>query len=495
MRLSAKSWLNYISKLSDIEAIAGATMQKYINKNGTDDVYGLIDYAYALATKYGEASGALACEMYDAIAKASGKSLPAAEMAPTASLKETSIAVRGTMLNEQNSVPDTVSRLVKQTAADTTLKNALRDGAKFAWIPHGDTCAFCLTIASRGWQNMSKKALKNGHAEHIHANCNCEYAISFDKDPYVEGYDPKYYEDLYYGADGKTPKDKINYIRRTQYAELRGRGKNAVLEWASDKIAKSLGSNYEDFKGLVNSSANRGLYNQYSEDATYIKDNNGYYRKGAKAVHYGLENHEGMNKFETLAHEVGHMFDDSMGRLPGLEFTEVDLINQKCIIGSGINKTLTPVPSNCDEFLKALRKDMEALRPKVKDRSIRAELLETTAKRNATAGIQDALDGFYDTQSSGLLPWGHGSRYYNREYNRRISAFGNEKALKEAYTEMGFDASNQTKAKRLSRIYETASEAWANMSSAVTVGGDTLAYMKEYMPETYSAYIRIVGGE
>lgn len=27
------------------------------------------------------------------------------------------------------------------------LKNALRDGAEFAWVSNGDTCAFCMTLA------------------------------------------------------------------------------------------------------------------------------------------------------------------------------------------------------------------------------------------------------------------------------------------------------------------------------------------------------------
>lgn len=493
MRISAKGWENYINKLSDLEAIAGATMQKYINKNGLG-ANGLIDYAYALATKYGEASGALAAEMYDAVAEASGKILPAAEIAPTATFWETSVAVRGTMINQQSTVPDTVSRLVKQTAADTTLKNALRDGAKFAWIPHGETCAFCLMLAANGWQNISKRALKNGHAEHIHPNCNCEYAISFDENPQVEGYDPDYYKNLYNGAEGKTAKDKINYMRRLKYAEVRGRGENAAIEWASEKLAKVLGNEYEEFKKLVNDSPNKGLYNQYSEEATWVNDGGGRYNRRTNGVYFGYAKHEGMNKYETLAHEAGHMFDNNMGRIPGLEWTEVDLVNQKCIIGSGTIQTLSPLPSNSDVFLKALREDMEALKPKIRDKSIRDELLETTAKRNSTAGIQDALDGFFSTQDNNILPWGHGNRYYNREYNRRIASFGNEKGLKEAFKELGYDASNQAKTKRLSRIYETASEAWANISSAVTVGGDTLKYVKEYMPKTYEAYIRIVGG-
>lgn len=85
-------------------------------------------------------------------------------------------------------------------------------------------------LASRGWQYISKKALKDGHAEHIHANCDCEYAISFDADPFVDGYDPNRYKKIYYGADGNTPKERINAIRRMMYAE-----KTAEIDKVSDE--------------------------------------------------------------------------------------------------------------------------------------------------------------------------------------------------------------------------------------------------------------------
>ncbi|MBR4692904.1 MAG: hypothetical protein IKP17_09110 [Oscillospiraceae bacterium] len=38
-------------------------------------------------------------------------------------------------------------------------------------MPSGDTCAFCITLASRGWQKAGREAIKGGHAEHIHNNC------------------------------------------------------------------------------------------------------------------------------------------------------------------------------------------------------------------------------------------------------------------------------------------------------------------------------------
>ena len=223
MRISAKTWAAYVDKLSRINTTAANMMQAYIDANGMEDAEALIDYAHALVTKYGEASGALACEMYDAIAVASGKALPAAEMAALPERWETAKAVQGTIKNKDNTVPATVGRMVKQEAADTTLQNAERDKAYFAWIPSGDTCAFCITLASRGWQRMSKRALKNGHAEHIHANCNCEYAISFDKNSQVEGYDPGGYKRIYDEAEGATPEEKINAIRRAQYAVETGK--------------------------------------------------------------------------------------------------------------------------------------------------------------------------------------------------------------------------------------------------------------------------------
>lgn len=233
MRISAKSWAAYVDKLSRINTTAANMMQAYIDANGMEDAEALIDYAHALVTKYGEASGALACEMYDAIAVASGKALPAAEMAALPERWETAKAVQGTIKNKDNTVPATVGRMVKQEAADTTLQNAERDRAYFAWIPTGDTCAFCLTLASRGWQKMSKRALKNGHAEHIHANCDCEYAIRFDNYSTVEGYDPEEYREMYDEAEGDTPTEKINAIRRAQYAVQTG--KDATVEEALEQ--------------------------------------------------------------------------------------------------------------------------------------------------------------------------------------------------------------------------------------------------------------------
>ena len=219
-RIPQTQWNKYIKMLSQINEAAADAMLKKLNtyEGNTDD---LIEYAYAVTSQYGNASAALSAAMYDIFADIEGATVPPAEMADVPTVHEVAKTVNGVLKTSQNpnEMAGAVSRLVKRTGADTTLKNAQRDHAQFAWVPSGDTCAFCITLASRGWQYMSKNALKNGHAEHIHSNCDCTYAIRFDKNTTIEGYDPKVYQDMYYGAEGKTPEQKINSMRRKFYAE------------------------------------------------------------------------------------------------------------------------------------------------------------------------------------------------------------------------------------------------------------------------------------
>lgn len=55
----------------------------------------MINYAYALATRYGSASAALACEMYDNLANDWNASVPIAEAAETATIQEVGRAMNG----------------------------------------------------------------------------------------------------------------------------------------------------------------------------------------------------------------------------------------------------------------------------------------------------------------------------------------------------------------------------------------------------------------
>lgn len=249
-RITSKAWNNYIKILRRLSDRATKEMLSAVTTWSNQYNAGIItlaeyedraiELAYALATKYGEGAGAAACEMYDAIAELQGVSVPPAVPAGTATMSESAKAVKGTMkTGNLDIIAQAVGRQVKLVGVDTMQQNALRDGAEWAWIPSGDTCAFCLTLASRGWQKASKKAIKNGHAEHVHANCDCTYAIRFNKSLDVEGYDPGKYLAMYEGVEGSSPQARINALRREFYAE----NKEIINEQKRSAYAKRIERN------------------------------------------------------------------------------------------------------------------------------------------------------------------------------------------------------------------------------------------------------------
>lgn len=212
MQITARAWNEYITRLSRLNQKAGQLMREYMDGHPEADTEALISYAYAVITRYGEGSAELACQMYDTLAEVQGVTLPAAEPAPTATYGEVTGMVKATQDSPAN-LQSGVSRMVKQAGADTTVHNAIRDGAEWAWVPHGDACPFCRMLASNGWQKASKNLLKKGHAQHIHANCDCEFAVRFSREFGVSGYDPEKYLRQYRAAGSD-----VNALRRIDYA-------------------------------------------------------------------------------------------------------------------------------------------------------------------------------------------------------------------------------------------------------------------------------------
>lgn len=255
MYISTKDWKSYINKLRKLNDDAAKLIIAYVQKNGFSNTDALIRYCYAVVEKYGTGSAALAAAMYDATALMQGAVVPSAELAAVASYGDVAKTVHGVLKTSSNvdELAGAVTRWVKKAGCDTTLMNAVRDsngytytrsqkygkkkntGAQFAWIPSGDTCAFCLALAANGWQNQTKGAAAE-HAEHVHSNCDCTYAVRFGDDGGIEGYDPDAiaeqiwddvvaqgatdgYKDLDSFHHGAFNSDVINAVRRQNYAE------------------------------------------------------------------------------------------------------------------------------------------------------------------------------------------------------------------------------------------------------------------------------------
>ena len=230
------------SALSKINSVATKQIKECVAREGLiltqpADIQRFIRYCYGVSTAYGEAAAAVACEAYDALGLAAGLILEPAVPAEVATMHEVAKAIEGTLKTSQNveELSGAVTRYVKRTGQDTLLKNAYRDHAQAAWVPSGDTCAFCIMLASRGWEYVSKKAAQS-HAEHIHSNCDCTYAVRFDTSAKLKGYDPDKYYQQYKDAEGSTTEEKLNSMRRRYYAE----NKEQILAQKADAYAKRM---------------------------------------------------------------------------------------------------------------------------------------------------------------------------------------------------------------------------------------------------------------
>ena len=224
MKITKSEWNKYTSMMSQLSNKASKEFENWVNQNGgweEIDRQLLLEVGYNIASKYSEGSSTLAAEMYDSIARAEKVNVPKAEPSDNLEFGEVAKAINGALKHSDNDefVSSVVGRAVKQTGADTMLKNATRDQAEFAWIPSGDSCAFCLTLAANGWQRASKKTTNGGHADHIHTNCDCQFVIRFSKTTKVEGYNPEEYQKIYYDAEGTTSEQKINSIRKMLKAQ------------------------------------------------------------------------------------------------------------------------------------------------------------------------------------------------------------------------------------------------------------------------------------
>lgn len=177
-----------------------------------------------------------------------------------------------------------------------------------------------------------------------------------------------------------------------------------------DEFYSELSNNSDD--------ALKSAYGKFVNQCKYqYKAGRGCFYPTTKTINYSyptqndLDN--GEDKFATLAHESGHLFDHCMGRIDGAHFSELDAINnavKKCTPGNSPN-ALRDVASSSDEFLAAVRKDAEDLKVLYNDDKKWTAFKEDLMKfSGASIGVQDFMDGVFGTQAdrwgSRYLPWG-----------------------------------------------------------------------------------------
>lgn len=107
--------------------------------------------------------------------------------------------------------------LVKQFSRDTIARNAAKDPSRamYARVPSGgETCAFCLMLASRGAVYGSSSAA--GEMNKYHGKCDCVPTPVWSPDDLPEGYDPDALYDQYASVHdaGMTAKETTAALRQ-----------------------------------------------------------------------------------------------------------------------------------------------------------------------------------------------------------------------------------------------------------------------------------------
>lgn len=246
---------------------------------------------------------------------------------------------------------------------------------------------------------------------------------------------------------------------------------------------------YQEYLNIISGHSNEDVIRLYGEYADKIKKvslttKGGAYQPASVTLNFTYPQYADMNKYGTLAHEYGHFFDDK-AKFDNLHFKEIEAVRK----ATGLDTTFKNTASSSDEFLAAIRSD------KVHIKSIlTADAKSDLIAHNASSGVQDAIDGLF---SKSRLCWGHGEKYYNRKYATldymdKVLHGSLKKKLQQVYNDLGLDASNQSKTQMLCRQYEAASEAWANIMSAEVCGGESLEYVKKYLPNSYQAMLEIL---
>lgn len=239
MRLSRRQWRRYQQAHADIQRRASEEAMAYFDSLPWDEDPTLAEQLMQakvaeLVERYGLADGEVSAIYYDELMALQGASVPPAAIAEPRTVwaaQGTSDALRHATTPEtaREAVGGTTARAVKRCGLETTQNAAVRDRAMWAWVCVGDTCPFCRALGSQGWVHASRAVRAGQHAEHVHANCDCQFVVKpAGSTLEVEGYDPDaLLEEYRDAADGGGWRGHVNAMRRADYTPEYAAARNA----------------------------------------------------------------------------------------------------------------------------------------------------------------------------------------------------------------------------------------------------------------------------
>jgi len=160
------------------------------------------DYFPALIERYGSAAAVLGADVFEAEAVEMGIK-PRVDLVPGVNAERASARLLAE-LNATTTLASSlalVDELVKQPYRSTFQDSAIASGAGWARVPRGDTCAFCIMLASRGGVYKTSDIAEFGYSgKKYHGECDCVPVLVRDEGDYPSGYDPDALYDKYMSA-------------------------------------------------------------------------------------------------------------------------------------------------------------------------------------------------------------------------------------------------------------------------------------------------------
>lgn len=254
-RVSRADLRRYSRRVEAVNKAAGQEMARLIDAFLKRYPFASVSVArqYAITAgvivlnKYGDAASELSAQMFEEL---TGKSAVYDDSDPSAYIaKEARYQAQKLVDGDVKGFSDAMSKCIEdqmgRKANATMRRSCARHGIRYARVPMGgDTCPFCIMLASRGYVYTSAEAAGD-ESNHYHANCRCKV---MPQGADVEGYDPdEYYRQWreletassQFGAIDRFDFKRMDAHAERYYEEVRKRGREAVAKRVSENSGMS----------------------------------------------------------------------------------------------------------------------------------------------------------------------------------------------------------------------------------------------------------------
>lgn len=272
-----------------------SSLRAFVAENPGATTAVLRDYGIQVLSQafrdFGGAAERMACDAYDATARALGVDAEQAEPhgdpdgggedPERIARYQVGKAAEGDVEKYIAGLAAAAFSRVRLAASRTTAHNAERKGdfgkgMRFARVPTGrETCGFCLVLASRGFVYSSRNEA-GGAFNRFHRNCDCRVVAGTDGCT-VPGYDPEWYRQVYADAVDTCGSTRLSDVCR----EIETRAPQWVYRREPGVVSKEPGAKpLEKEMGAAKVLAEHGI------DVTFIKETN---KNGIKTpdAHFG----------------------------------------------------------------------------------------------------------------------------------------------------------------------------------------------------------------